>query len=566
MFNFWMSPKDKGKEEKRKIEETKEKEPRLEESSSLIREDSPLIPKEVDESLDDNYSDGDLSFDSSVAQEEEKQEEEEESEVDGITGSDGDLSIDGQWSYDENPHQQTNHHGLTRFPSESTFHTAYKEHGASASFAAVSQSPTLAEPDSSTGSRGNGSRRKTARPGRELLLQSCRLDSPFDNTIGDSLKKPNVVVDTSRHIPVLIQMYGSVWPTVLPFCCINVLICYVTAYLVRHGIDYTVPSSGHSFMSVLVAFLVVSRSQITYARFMEARSALSGCFRNSRELIHWMAILTMGEKGDLAKKWRIKVALKTLILLRTTITTHKYKNHTSGDVYDILSEELQMGDETNDEREETQTHLTYGMQDRFRAPEIAAYALRKAILEQRQPKITYSHTGERIEQPILTKPMHCNEELKLLSFVVEFVKAFHDIKTLTTTPFPFPLVQMTRTFLFFWVFTLPLALVQSSNTREPFEIMLILFFLTYGFIGLEYVSMELDDPFGEDPNDFDDLAMAQMVLEDIYLVIYTTDGIESAEKVRTAFKERHHCGNVIKNAKTDLMEILESKRSLEMQS
>ena len=27
-------------------------------------------------------------------------------------------------------------------------------------------------------------------------------------------------------------------------------------------------------------------------------------------------------------------------------------------------------------------------------------------------------------------------------------------------------------------------------------------FITYGFLGLEYVSMELDDPFGSDPNDF----------------------------------------------------------------
>lgn len=27
-------------------------------------------------------------------------------------------------------------------------------------------------------------------------------------------------------------------------------------------------------------------------------------------------------------------------------------------------------------------------------------------------------------------------------------------------------------------------------------------FITYGFIGLEYVSMELDDPYGNDPNDF----------------------------------------------------------------
>jgi hypothetical protein len=32
--------------------------------------------------------------------------------------------------------------------------------------------------------------------------------------------------------------------------------------------------------------------------------------------------------------------------------------------------------------------------------------------------------------------------------------------------------------------------------------------LTYGFMGLETVSIELDNPFGDDDNDFDNLGMA----------------------------------------------------------
>ena len=65
---------------------------------------------------------------------------------------------------------------------------------------------------------------------------------------------------------------------------------------------------------------------------------------------------------------------------------------------------------------------------------------------------------------------------------------------LVTTPFPFPLVQMTRTFLAVWVFTLPCALSDDIETLVP--LIFIVFFITYGFIGLELVSIELDDPFG----------------------------------------------------------------------
>jgi predicted membrane chloride channel (bestrophin family) len=36
------------------------------------------------------------------------------------------------------------------------------------------------------------------------------------------------------------------------------------------------------------------------------------------------------------------------------------------------------------------------------------------------------------------------------------------------------------------------------------------FFVTAAFIGLELVSIELDDPFGHDANDFDNIPMVSM--------------------------------------------------------
>eukprot|EP00549_Striatella_unipunctata_P025275 CAMPEP_0118716282 /NCGR_PEP_ID=MMETSP0800-20121206/27402_1 /TAXON_ID=210618 ORGANISM="Striatella unipunctata, Strain CCMP2910" /NCGR_SAMPLE_ID=MMETSP0800 /ASSEMBLY_ACC=CAM_ASM_000638 /LENGTH=133 /DNA_ID=CAMNT_0006622661 /DNA_START=115 /DNA_END=513 /DNA_ORIENTATION=- len=127
--------------------------------------------------------------------------------------------------------------------------------------------------------------------------------------------------------------------------------------------------------------------------------------------------------------------------------------------------------------------------------------------------------------------MHVNEELRILGFVTDFMKAFHNLHYAITTPFPFPLVQMCRTFLFVWVFTLPLCLVKNLNIHIV-QVCVIMFFITYGFLGLEYVSMELDDPFGDDPNDFDDMGLALMVFEDIYLAIYTLDGVRSAKDLQ----------------------------------
>ena len=39
---------------------------------------------------------------------------------------------------------------------------------------------------------------------------------------------------------------------------------------------------------------------------------------------------------------------------------------------------------------------------------------------------------------------------------------------------------------------------------------LAVFFITFGFLGLEFISIFLDDPFGKDPIDFDLLSMTEV--------------------------------------------------------
>merc|ERR1719491_1179874 len=127
------------------------------------------------------------------------------------------------------------------------------------------------------------------------------------------------------------------------------------------------------------------------------------------------------------------------------------------------------------------------------------------------------------------------EEFKLLGHVTEFTNGYHGLNQLISTPFPFPLVQMTRTILFVWLFTLPLSLLKDAGI--PWEDMIMIFFVTYGFLGLEYVSIELSDPFGDDDNDFDNLGMAQRVYEDIYMTLRKTDGWKPAESLRNTISK-----------------------------
>lgn len=142
-----------------------------------------------------------------------------------------------------------------------------------------------------------------------------------------------------------------------------------------------------------------------------------------------------------------------------------------------------------------------------------------------------------------------NEYRDLLDFVTIFNNAFHSFRVLIFTPYPFPLVQMTRAFLFFWVYTLPMVLLKDYRVWSSLFIVLL---VTFGFVGIEYVSMALDDPFGDETNDVDEHGMALLVYEDIYLSIYRIDGPKSAFELRDRVLARYKQGRGLDCYRYDL--------------
>mmetsp|Transcript_28433 Transcript_28433/g.42027 ORF Transcript_28433/g.42027 Transcript_28433/m.42027 type:complete len:267 (+) Transcript_28433:485-1285(+) len=153
----------------------------------------------------------------------------------------------------------------------------------------------------------------------------------------------------------------------------------------------------------------------------------------------------------------------------------------------------------------------------MRVPFRAAYLLRETIVSCEKR---------------LTTPLHITQINAMLGSVDRFLTGFYGMRKFITTPVPFPLIQMTRTILCFYLFTIPLVFLSDTMADNMLERCLSVFMLTYGFMGLELVAIELDDPFGTDDNDFDCLAFANMVFEDSFLIMHDIDGDEWAEKLR----------------------------------
>lgn len=222
----------------------------------------------------------------------------------------------------------------------------------------------------------------------------------------------------------------------------------------------------------MVAFLVVSRANVSIGRYNGARNQLSTMYRSARELIQNMVVLSNDRTTKEAKEWRFQVAYKTLMLLRTVTAVIMYQDSKvpcweleefDDESAARLKERLYVGDATtikwaHDVRSESRENM--------RVPVQLTYQLRTIIHDQRQ---------------MLKPPLETGQENKLLASVDSFSGGYYGIRQFLTTPYPFPLMQMSRTFLFFYVFTVPFALIETSSNLI-FHCILI-FVFTSGFIG-----------------------------------------------------------------------------------
>eukprot|EP00980_Cylindrotheca_fusiformis_P003378 scaffold751_cov87-Cylindrotheca_fusiformis.AAC.3 len=244
----------------------------------------------------------------------------------------------------------------------------------------------------------------------------------------------------------------------------------------------------------------------------------------TRELVAAVAIHTKNDQSQSAKEWRNQVATYSCLLLRLAMVACDYPGEKippwdipelKGEIKDKILQSTQIKGHSG----------KWGFAKRTEAEEV-----------QRVPFLMSQH----VRMAIYDHKLYLQEEipvgfmLKFNSLLDGFVNAYSNQEKMFKTPMPFPMVQMARTMMFLWVYTLPFAL--SSDSSTLYVHCIVVFLLTYAFMGLETVSLELDDPFGHDENDFDNLGMAKMAFEDVLNSIDIVDGPDWAFKVRLNMK------------------------------
>ena len=292
----------------------------------------------------------------------------------------------------------------------------------------------------------------------------------------------------------------------------------VLQFMLVHGIDWNISETGHGFLSLVMAFLLVSRVTTSLARYDAARESLEVMNKTCRQLVHTACVYSMSsskttttttttsnnnnndDNATAAKEWRHEVTLRSLLLLRTAMAVIDYPS-THVRVLDIpelmrcqveRQELLQYAHATTTTYSSSSSSASSSrlLEENMRIPIGMSYLLRKSIRSQE----------ERLQPCCI--PVVAEGDLHAL--VNAFLDGYHGITKLLTTPVPFSLIQMTSTFLWFYIFTVPFALLSADDTSWVAIIShcAVAFVMTFGFVGMDLISQQLDDPFGEDENDF----------------------------------------------------------------
>lgn len=301
---------------------------------------------------------------------------------------------------------------------------------------------------------------------------------------------------------IVFRYAGTVWPLVLPYCISNILLLTGLTMLKKYTeVSLSILPQGHALMSILIAYLGVSKVNLAYERYMSAQIATGHAFMILRELNQLSITLSDQCHGFDADEWRKDTKQSIIQLVHETVATLRDERHAAALARNVGS---RSGIGINVTSPASRTSKggggarvdTSGLDD----PMVLVHALRSHLF----------HGRFSLEQ------LDLFERCKMMDLLHEFTIAYRNLLRLASSPLPFVLVHMGRTFIFIWTWSIPFVLMGEKfeeNYPSAFAFVIV---LTFGFLGLEFVGRMLANPFGDEiENDFNIRGMGSAAITGI---------------------------------------------------
>lgn len=272
---------------------------------------------------------------------------------------------------------------------------------------------------------------------------------------------------------VLFGMRGSVLPTVLPRVIVTAGFGALAAWL--HATQQTrIPAAVHQLVGVALGLLLVFRTNASYDRYWEGRKLLGQVNNRSRDLIRQTAAYVEGEGAEVAAE---RSKIRRLVVLFYMLL----RNHLRGERdFAKLGVEL-----SADERAALDPVAS--------RPGLAARWLAESLIANVKAGRVRDAAFQLMDQN-----------------VTALVDAWGGCERILRTPIPFAYAQHIKAFLSLFCFTVPFALVDLLKWGTPAAAAVI----AYGMFGIEEIGVEIEDPFGDDPNDLPMDAIGERIAAD----------------------------------------------------
>jgi putative membrane protein len=290
--------------------------------------------------------------------------------------------------------------------------------------------------------------------------------------------------EAKSWVGVLWQLRGSVVPRLVPRILVTAGIGLVTSFLFsRYG--FRLPSTAHTLLGVALGLLLVFRTNASYDRYWEGRRLLGGIVNRSRNLVRQATSYIEGT-DEASQDARREVRRLTVIfyaLLRQYLRKERD--------LDSLGAPL-----TPEERSTLELIKV--------RPNLPVYWLSELLMRNLKAGRLSEERMRNIDENI-----------------TQLVDLWGGAERIMKTPIPFAYAQHIKGFLTLFCFTVPFALVETMKYFTPLAAAVI----AYGMFGIDEIGVEIEDPFGEDPNDLPLDAIGMTIQND------TTDIVRQREKI-----------------------------------
>eukprot|EP00977_Amphora_coffeiformis_P019548 scaffold7349_cov173-Amphora_coffeaeformis.AAC.29 len=288
----------------------------------------------------------------------------------------------------------------------------------------------------------------------------------------------------SNHFAIMTQIKGSVIPRVIPYCIVNGIMTYVIYELKQKGVkDITSNPSGHKYLAVIMSFLLVTRVKIIYDRYMHNATSLTNLNKACREIGQMTVTLTDADKSERAARWRHDVVYAAIVMLRVTVAVLEFQANPEQMPWDLP--------EMDQDQQQGMQESLFVSKFRLNVPK-----------DDGDDEEGNNEQARQQSQPSLLKHTSDEQRTKLEEACrAPIVLAYNCRREI--------MKQRDGT----WLDRPKHGGIFASACHER----------QLGSFSLLAL---------QQPSDFDDLGLAQLAFEDIYLAIYKCDGEKWAKKLR----------------------------------